>query len=75
MVLPSSANSELEATISQEILAAAQHVFLLCDSSKLEQDKYLQFAPLSAISTLVTDQQAAPQVLAQYREAGVHALN
>ncbi|RYY18413.1 MAG: DeoR/GlpR transcriptional regulator [Cytophagaceae bacterium] len=70
-----SANSELEASISQAVFAAAQHVFLLCDSSKLEQDKYLQFAPLSAIGTLVTDQQAAPQVLAQYREAGVRVLN
>jgi DeoR family fructose operon transcriptional repressor len=70
-----SANSELEATISQAVLAATRHVFLLCDSSKLEQDKYLQFAPLSAIGTLVTDRQADSQVLAQYREAGVRVLN
>ena len=70
-----SANSELEATISQAVLGTARHVFLLCDSSKLEQDKYLQFAPLSAIGTLVTDQQAPAQVLAQYREAGVRVLS
>lgn len=69
-----SANGEPEASISQAVLAGAGHVYLLCDSSKLEQDKYLQFAPLSAIGTLVTDQQAAPELVAQYRAAGVRVI-
>ncbi|RYU75821.1 DeoR/GlpR family DNA-binding transcription regulator [Hymenobacter persicinus] len=70
-----SANSEQEATITRAAMAAARHVFLLCDSSKLEQDKYLQFAPLSAIGTLITDQQATAEVLARYRESGVTVLS
>jgi len=69
-----SANSEQEATITRAAMAAARHVFLLCDSSKLEQDKYLQFAPLTAIGTLITDPQAPPEVLARYRESGVPVL-
>ncbi|HEX8660129.1 MAG TPA: DeoR/GlpR family DNA-binding transcription regulator, partial [Hymenobacter sp.] len=69
-----SANSEHEATISLAAAAAARHVYLLCDASKLEQDKYFQFAPLSLVKTLVTDPSAAPSLLAQYREAGLRVL-
>lgn len=70
-----SANGEPEASISQAVLAGAHRAFLLCDSSKLEQDKYLQFAPLSAIHTLITDAQADPAVLARYEEAGLRILS
>ena len=69
-----SANSELEASISLAVLAAARHVYLLCDASKLEQDKHLQFAPLSAVTTLITDQQASAELLASYRETGLEVL-
>ncbi len=70
-----SANSEKEAAISLAAAAAARHVYLLCDASKLEQDKYFQFAPLSMVGTLVTDQRAAPELLARYREAGLAVLS
>jgi len=66
-----SANSEQEASIS---LAVARHVYLLCDASKLEQDKYLQFAPLSLVGTLVTDPSAPAELLTRYREAGLRVL-
>ena len=69
-----SANSEQEASISLAA-AAARHVFLLCDASKLEQDKYFQFAPLSLVGTLVTDPAAPPALRAQYREAGLTVLS
>ncbi|MGI4872549.1 MAG: hypothetical protein ACRYFX_15400 [Janthinobacterium lividum] len=45
-----SANSEAEAAISLAVAGIAGHIYLLCDASKLEQDKYLQFA-LSPLST------------------------
>lgn len=69
-----SANSEKEAAISLAVGEAARQVYLLCDASKLEQDKYLQFAPLSFIDTLVTDARASSELLAQYREAGLTVL-
>ena len=69
-----SANNEQEATISLAAAAAARQVFLLCDASKLERDKYFQFAPLSLVSTLVTDPGASSALLAQYREAGLRVL-
>jgi len=54
-----SAHSEQEAGIT---LAAASHAdvtYLLCDSSKVGKDKYLQFAPLSLINVMITNQQTA----------------
>ncbi|MCE7042212.1 DeoR/GlpR family DNA-binding transcription regulator [Dyadobacter sp. CY312] len=52
-----SAHSEQEAGIT---LAAASHAdvtYLLCDSSKVGKDKYLQFAPLSLVNVMITNQQ------------------
>ena len=69
-----SANSEAEAAISLAVAGAASHVYLLCDASKLEQDKYFQFAPLSLIDTLVTDSRVPAELCAQYREVGVTVL-
>lgn len=69
-----SANSEAEAAISLAVAEAAQHVYLLCDASKLEQDKYFQFAPLSLIDTLITDARAPAALCAHYREAGLTVL-
>lgn len=41
-----SGNSEAEAAISLAVAGAASYVCLLCDASKLEQDKYFQFPSL-----------------------------
>ncbi len=70
-----SANSEQEAAVSLAVAAAARHVYVLCDASKLEQDKYFQFAPLALAGTLVTDAGAPAEVLARYREAGLQVLS
>ena len=69
-----SANSEKEASVFLAVAATAGHVYLLCDSGKLERDQYFQFAPLSAVGTLITDQQAPPDVLTGYRESGMQVL-
>jgi DeoR family fructose operon transcriptional repressor len=68
------ANSEHEAAISLAAASAAKHVFLLCDASKLEQDKFFQFAPLALVNTLVTDPAAPADLLDRYREAGLQVL-
>ncbi|MBV8252414.1 MAG: DeoR/GlpR transcriptional regulator [Chitinophaga sp.] len=49
--------SETEAGISKAMIANADTVYLLCDATKIEKDSYLKFAPLSAITALVTDQE------------------
>lgn len=67
-----SAVSEKEAEITKAMAANAQKVYLLCDSSKFEKDKYLIFAPLTLATALITDQR--PPVVAQYESAGIQVI-
>ena len=70
-----SANSEKEAEITLTMAANAERVFLLCDSSKLEKDKYLQFAPLNLVQALVTDKLAPTELITTYKSAGLQVLH
>ncbi|GAB4024120.1 DeoR/GlpR family DNA-binding transcription regulator [Spirosoma gilvum] len=70
-----SANSEKEASTAVAMARQSEQVYLLCDSSKLETTKYLQFAPLSLFDVLITDNDASPDLLAAYQQAGVKLLH
>lgn len=70
-----SANSEKEASTTIMMTRQTQKVYLLCDSSKLETDKYLYFAPLSLFDVLITDNEAPPELVAAYRQAGITLMN
>lgn len=69
-----SANGELEATHTLALMRQAAQVYLLCDSTKLEQERYLNFAPLSVVDVLVTDKNADTAVLERYAGAGVRVI-
>ncbi len=68
------ARTEVEASHTRALIRQAERVILLCDSSKLQRDQYVQFAPLSAIHTLVTDAGADADLLERYRAAGLVVL-
>jgi DeoR family fructose operon transcriptional repressor len=70
-----SANSEKEASTAIAMARQTEKVYLLCDSSKLETNKYLYFAPLSLFDVLITDKEANPDVIAAYRQAGITLIN
>ncbi|MCY7358008.1 MAG: DeoR/GlpR family DNA-binding transcription regulator [Rudanella sp.] len=70
-----SAKGEREATHTLALMRQSRQVYLLCDSTKLEQDQYLQFAPLSAVNVLVMDLGADRAVLKQYEEAGLRVVS
>lgn len=70
-----SANSEKEASTATTMARQTENVYLLCDSSKLETTKYLQFAPLRLFNVLITDQEAPADVVAAYRQAGITLIN
>jgi len=70
-----SSNSEREASMTVAMARQAQTTYLLCDSSKLETDKYLYFAPLSLFSVLITDNETNPDIVSAYRQAGVTVMN
>ena len=70
-----SSNSEREASTSVAMARQAETTYLLCDSSKLEIDKYFYFAPLSLFNVLITDNEATLEIVATYRQAGVRMMN
>ncbi len=51
-----SAGSEKEASITRMMAQAADTVYLLCDSSKIEKSAFVHYAPLEMIDYLITDQ-------------------
>lgn len=69
-----SAVSEKEAEMTQAMSANAKTTYLLCDSSKLGQDKYLTFASISIIDVLVTDEKNAEKIK-KYKNAVLRILN
>ncbi len=67
-------NSEVEAAITRSLMAHADQTIVLADSSKLGQDRYVQFAPLSAVHTLITNPGADAATVADLRKAGLYIL-
>jgi DeoR family fructose operon transcriptional repressor len=63
-----------EAATKAAIIASAQQVVVLADSSKLGQERTVRFADLADIDVLVTDDGADPAQVAALREAGVHVV-
>lgn len=67
------AKSEVEAEITRAMLQQAKQRFVLCDSSKINQDKYLQFADIQSVDILVTN--SKDEVLKDFEEVGIRVLN
>ncbi|WP_460979265.1 DeoR/GlpR family DNA-binding transcription regulator [Spirosoma knui] len=70
-----SANSEKEASTAVAMARQSARTYLLCDSSKLETNKYLYFAPLTLFDVLITDNEAPAELVTTYRQAGVTLIN
>jgi DeoR family transcriptional regulator, fructose operon transcriptional repressor len=63
--------SEIESETALCMTKNADEVFLLIDSTKLERDSFLKFAPISIINSLITDQYANDDILKKYHQAGI----
>jgi DeoR family fructose operon transcriptional repressor len=70
-----SAAGEKEASVSLAMAGNARKVYLMCDSSKLEKDRYIQFAPLSLVHSLITDKNAPKELLDKYAAAGLEIIS
>jgi DeoR family fructose operon transcriptional repressor len=62
---------DVEAATKAAIVASAQHVVVLADSSKIAVERTVCFARLAEIDVLITDVRADPAQVAAFREAGV----
>ena len=67
-----SAHSEQEAGITLAMAAHADVTYLLCDSSKIGKDKYLQFAPVNLVNVLVTNERT--DQITKLEEKGIRIL-
>jgi DeoR family transcriptional regulator, fructose operon transcriptional repressor len=69
-----SASSEKEAEMTTALVQNARETFFLCDSGKLEKDRYFPFAPVNFVQNLITDADVSKQIVKQYQAAGVRIL-
>lgn len=69
-----SASSEKEAEITLALAQNAREVFFLCDSSKLEKDRYFPFATIDFVENLITDSLISEETLIQYEAVGIRVL-
>lgn len=67
-------SDENESAITLKMAENADQVFLLCDSSKIEQDSFAQFAPLSKIDYLLTDEGIDQSLINTYKQHGVNII-
>lgn len=65
---------EKEASVTIKMAEAAQKVFLLCDSSKIEKDSYFTYSSLSLISYLITDKNIDPELVNQYKNNKINVI-
>jgi DeoR family transcriptional regulator, fructose operon transcriptional repressor len=65
---------EKEASITTKMAEAAKKVFLLCDSSKIENDSYFTYSSVSVLTNLVTDAGISQEHLILYKNKGINVL-
>ncbi len=65
---------EKEAAITLKMAENSEKVFLLCDSSKIEKNSFVKFAPFSLIDYLVTDKEVKKEHLEKYRKANINIV-
>jgi len=65
---------EKEASITIKMAQAAKKVFLLCDSSKIENDSYFTYSSLSLVNLLITDKGLDNNYLELYKNRGLNLL-
>lgn len=67
-------SDENESAITLKMAENADQVFLLCDSTKIERNSFVQFAPLSKINYLITDGGIDQSLIDTYKEHGVNII-
>lgn len=60
--------------IKTVLLDKADRVFLLSDSSKINRDAFVVFAPISKVDVMITDDKANAEFVAAATEEGVHVI-
>lgn len=67
-------SDENESAITMKMAENADNVFLLCDSSKIEKNSFVQFATVSKIDYLITNEGMDQSLIETYKENGVNVI-
>jgi DeoR family fructose operon transcriptional repressor len=65
---------EAEAAVKRAMARAGQRVVVLADSSKLGREHLVRFAAVEDVDVLVTDDEAAPDAVAELEDCGLEVL-
>ncbi|MEV8254401.1 DeoR/GlpR family DNA-binding transcription regulator [Rhodoglobus sp. NPDC076762] len=65
---------EKEADVNRLMASRAKRVVIITDSSKLGLTAFANICSIDEIDTLVTDADATPEILQQFRDAGVETI-
>ncbi len=65
---------EKEASITLKMAENADEVFLLCDSTKIEKNSFINFAPLSILNHVITDGELDPRFISKYKKHNIELL-
>ena len=66
---------EKEASITLKMAENADEVFLLCDSSKIEKNSFVNFAPFSIVDYVITDEKLNTKFIMEYGKHNVKLTN
>jgi DeoR family transcriptional regulator, fructose operon transcriptional repressor len=69
-----SSMDEKDASVTVKMAEAAQKVFLLCDSSKIEKDSYFTYSSISMLSYLITDNNVDPKLVDLFRNSKINIV-
>ena len=68
------ATDERTARMNEIILARADSIYMLIDSSKLGQKSFVSYASINIATALITDKDIDPEFSSSLREAGVRVI-
>lgn len=66
---------EKESSITLKMAENADEVYLLCDSTKIEKNSFVSFAPFSLLSKVITDKDLNPKYISKYQKSNVVIIN
>ena len=66
---------EKEASITLKMAENSDEVFLLCDSTKIEKNSFVRFAPYSILNRVITDKELDPKYISKYQKSNLILMN
>lgn len=67
-------HNEKAASVTIKMAENSDEVFLLCDSSKIEKNSFVKFAPISIINYIITDKNIDQSLISKYEDHNITLL-